>query len=436
MDPVLLQILFILVLIAVNGLFAMSEIAVVSARKMRLQQRAEAGDRGAQAALDLTTTPSRFLSTIQLGITLVGILAGAVGGATLAQRIERAVSAIEPLASVGPAIGIGVVVVAISYVSLVLGELVPKHIALAHPERVASTLAPLMHRLSRLASPVVTVLSYSTDRIAWLLRVPAASEPPVTEDEIIRMVKRGSRLGVLEPVEREMVERIFRLGDRAVTAVMTPHPDVVWIDADEPREVIQRKLTESGHSRFPVVRGQRDNLLGLVHTKDLLAQCLAGEPVDLEGALRRALFVPEAMPALTVLERFKETQTEIALVIDEYGSLQGVVTANDILESIVGELVVPERPEEEPRVISREDGSFLIDGALPVDEFKALLGKGPLPGEEERRYGTVGGFVMTYLGRIPHAGDRFTWEGVRIEVVDMDQRRVDKVLVMPVGGEE
>ncbi len=430
MQATLLESIFILLLIVANGWFAMSEIAMVSARRYRLEHRAAAGDAGARAALDLLATPSRFLSAIQLGITLVGVMAGAVGGATLAVRLADALGALPPLAPYADAIGVAVVVVAITYASLVLGELVPKRLALSRPERIAALAAPWMQRLARLARPAVAILSASTEAAARLLRIRAPAPPTVTEEEIRRLIERAAVSGAVQPVEREIVERVFRLGDRSVSTVMTPHPDMVWLDLENPEDDQVRRLVTSGHSRFPVVRGGRDNVVGMLHTQDLLAQHLAGRPLDVETALRPALFLPETMPALGVLEQFREARSNAALVLDEYGSLQGIVTAADVLEGIVGEL--PERrTRDEPEVFQRQDGSWLFDGAVPIDELKLRCEVATLPGEEERRYETVGGFVMAYLGRVPDTGDAFEWAGYRFEVMDMDQRRVDKVLVTP-----
>jgi putative hemolysin len=284
--------------------------------------------------------------------------------------------------------------------------------------------------MSRLARPAVSVLSLSSDAVLRLLRVRPVTEPPVTEEEIRLLIERGTLTGAVEPAEREMMERIFRLGDRTVTTIMTPHPDVVWLDLDEPREERLRRISTSGHSHFPVVREKRDNVLGVLHVRDLLAQCLAGRVVDPEAVVQPALFVPETAVASELLERFREAGTHVALVIDEYGSLQGMVTTNDILEAIVGEMPEP-REGGGPSVVQREDGSWLVDGALPAEDLVAACGIRELPGGEERRYETVGGLMMTHLGRIPRAGDHFLWSGFRFEVVDMDGRRVDKVLIQP-----
>jgi len=428
MNSIATEILFILLLIIANGLFAMSEIAIVSARKLRLQQRAEEGDTGARTALDLANAPSHFLSAVQIGITLIGILAGAFSGATLAERLATELNRIQFIAPHSEWIAIVIVAAIITYLSLVIGELAPKRIALNNPEQIASTVAPLMRGLSRVTSPLVHLVNLSTDGLLRILGVRKSSEPLVTEDEVKLMIEQGTQLGVFEPTEQAMVERVFRLDDRQVNALMTPRPEIIWLDLADAREVNLQKITASGHSRFPVAQDSLDNVLGIVQAKDLLAQSLSGQPMDLKAILQPALFVPEGMSALELLEQFKERRSHSALVIDEYGGIQGLVTINNIMESIVGDIPLTDK-QTAPEVTQRPDGSWLIDGKLPIDEFKELVGVGQLPDEE--RYQTIGGLVMTFLGRIPVAGDSFETSDLRFEVVDMDERRVDKVLVIP-----
>lgn len=424
------EVLFIVLLIIANGVFAMAEIAVISARKIRLQQRANEGDRKARAVLELAEAPNRFLSTIQIGITLIGILAGAFGGATLARELAAFLARAPLLAPYSDAIGLGIVVLSITYLSLILGELVPKRLALNSPERVASALATPMHLLAVIAFPAVRLLSLSTELVLRLLDVRPAPEPPITEEEIKVLIEQGTQAGIFEEAEQDMVEAVFRLGDRQVGVLMTPRTEIVWLDLDDPPEEIQRRITTTVHARFPVVQGTLDHVLGIVHAKDLLARSLEGEPFDLKACLRQPLYVPESMRALKVLELFKQSGTHMAMVIDEYGGIQGLVTLNDILEAIVGD--IPSSDEAaEPPVIQREDGSWLLDGMLPVDEFKELFHLAQLPEEERGGYQTLGGLVMAHLGRIPTSADHFEWGGLRLEVVDMDGHRVDKVLVIP-----
>ena len=430
MPSVIVEGLVIFLLIIINGIFAMSEIAVVSARKSRLQQLAEAGDTKARAAFELANAPNQFLSTIQVGITLIGILAGAFGGATIATQLASWLGEIPLLAPYSHALSLALVVAVTTYLSLIVGELVPKRLALNSPERLAVAIAGPMRALSKVAYPVVHVLGLSTEFVLRLLGMKPSTEPAVTEEEIRALIEEGARSGMFEEAEREMVERVFRLGDRRVGAVMTPRTEIVWLDCDAPPEEIRDTIMGSAHSRFLVAQDSLDNVLGIVQAKDLLVHFLGQHAVDLTTMLQQPLYVPETMSALKVLELFKQSGTHIALAIDEYGGIQGLVTPNDILEAIVGDLPAAGEAAE-PLVLQREDGSWLLDGMLPVDEFKALFHLGPLPGEEQAVYHTLAGFVIMQLGRIPRAGEYFEWEGLKIEVVDMDGNRVDKVLVVP-----
>lgn len=428
MSSILLEVSIILLLIIANGVFATAEIAVVSARKARLQQDASAGNQRAQQALELARQPNRFLATIQIGITLIGVLAGAFGGATIANKLGTWLSDIPMLATYSKAIGVGIVVVSITYLSLIIGELVPKRLALNDPEKIATALARPMQALSVLAYPLVRLLSLSTTTVLWLLRVQPTAEPPVTEEEISIMIGEGIQAGVFEKAEQEMVEGVFRFADRRVSTLMTPRPDIVWIDLNDPFEETEQKLSEAAHSRFPAGEDNLDNIRGMVYTKDLLSRCLAGEPVDPEDSLRPPLFVPENTRAVNLLESLRHSGKHIALVVNEYGGLEGLVTVTDILEAIVGD--IPSIYElSEPQATRRKDGSWLIDGMLPVDELEDLLGVRELPGGEKANYETLSGLAMTVLKRIPAAGDEFEWEGWQFEVMDMDGQRVDKVLV-------
>ena len=438
MRDAVLEVLAVFLLTLCNGLLAMSEIAVLSARKARLQQRAESGDKGARVALELAGTPDRFLSTVQIGITLVGILAGALGGATIADGLGVQLGRIPLLAPYSKALSVAIVVLSITYLSLVIGELVPKRLALNNAERIAASVAVPMKRLSTISAPFVSLLSFSTKAVLRLLRVQPSTEPAVTEEEVRIMIREGTQMGIFEKAERDILEHVFRLGDRRVSALMKHRTEIVWLDIDEPEEEILKKVTTSVHSRFPVARESLDNVHGVVRAKDLLNRHLSacGErrrttaPIDLKSMLQPPLFVPENMPALQVLERFKESRSHIALVIDEYGGVQGLVTVYDVLEAIVGD--IPLKGDVfEPEVVQRKDGSWLVDGILPVDEFKEIFDIKVLPGESEGHFETLGGFVMKFLGRIPTSTDTFTWRGIRFEVVDMDGLRVDKVLVVP-----
>ena len=428
MASFVLETLVIFLLIAANGLLAMSEIAIVAARKARLQQSANSGDAGARTALELSAHPNRFLATVQIGITLVGILAGAFGGATLAHDIERLAAAVPTLAPYAGIIGVGVVVVGVTFFSLVLGELVPKRIALVHAERIASTVAAPMRFLSSLAYPLVRLLGVSTDTVLRIFRVKPSLEPHVTPEEIKILVEQGTALGVFEESEQDMIEGVLRLDERKIGAFMTPRTQMVWIDVGDSPETLRAKIANSRHSRFPVILGSFDNVLGFVSAKDVLNQSLSSQPINIRQALGPPLFVPETASALKVLDLFKREGAHFALVTDEYGGIQGMVTDWDILEAIVGEL--PSRGEpNEPEVTVRDDGSWLVDGLLNIDRLEEILEMDTTPEEESGRYHTVSGFVMTRLGGIPAVGQHFEWKGFRFEVMDMDGRRVDKVLI-------
>jgi len=427
MSLVSVEIIVILLLIVANGVFAMSEIAIVSARKSRLQQWVNEGNHKARIALDLANSPNQFLSTVQFGITLVGILAGAYGGATIAESLAITLQSVPYLAKYNEAIAIGIVVVVITFLSLIIGELVPKRLALSNPEKIAVSMAAHMRRLFVMTSPIVRLLSYFTDLVLKVMRIPASSESPVTEEEIKVLMDQGIQAGLFEEAEKDMVESVFDLGDKRVGALMTPRTEMHWLDANDPPNVIQQKILESDYSRFPVAHGSLDKIIGVVRAKDLLTCIMKKQEIDLKNWLRRPLFVPENAVGLRVLELFKQSRTHIALVVDEYGLIQGMVTLYDILEAIVGDLPSIDE-KDEPLAVQRKDGSWLIDGMLSVDEFKEIFSQDELP--DENRYQTVGGFVMTHLGRIPSIADTFEWGGMRFEVVDMDEHRVDKVLVV------
>ncbi|NLO72963.1 MAG: HlyC/CorC family transporter [candidate division WS1 bacterium] len=429
MFTTVLQIVILLLLILANGFFAMSELAVVAARKSRLEQLAQAGHARAKAALALANNPNRFLATLQVGVTFIGIIAGAYGGVTLAEKLVGPLSGIAWLAPYSRGVAVAIVVILTSFFTLVLGELVPKRLALNSRERMAMLTAPVMQGLAYVSAPLIWLLGQSTEAVLRLLRVRPSAEPPITEEEIALLLEQGTQAGVFEAAEQDMVESVFRLGDRQVARLMTPRPDIVWLDAGDPPEEIARKLQESGYSRFPVGEGNLDNLLGVAQAKDLLVRYLQGGALDLGASLRAPLYVPENLPAPRVLEAFKSGGTHLALVVDEYGSIQGLVTLNDVMQAIVGEAATESAAE--PEAMQREDGSWLLDGMLPVDELEDLLGLAPLPEEERGRYHTLGGFVMAQMGRIPQAGDYFDWGGWRFEVMDMDGHRVDKVLATP-----
>ncbi len=429
----LFEVAFVVLLVLGNGIFAMSEAALISARDARLQEMAGDEDPRARAALDLIDEPNLFLSTVQIGITLVGVLAGAFGGATLAVPLASLIEELPVLAPYAPVVSVGIVVVAIAYLSLILGELVPKRLALGNPEKVASIVARPMRLLSRLASPVVSFLSFSTDTVLKILRVNPGEEPPVTEAEIGILIEQGARAGIFEEAEKDMVGRIFRLGDLRVTALMTPRPDVVWLDVLDDPDENRLKISESVYSRFPVCRGSIDEVVGVARAKDLLIRRLNGENPDVDTDLRKPLYVPESMYAFRVLELFKSVGEPFALVADEYGEIEGVVTLNDVLEAIVGEIPASDELEG-PEAVLREDGSWFLDGSLPINRVNEVLQVEGLFEDAPENYQTLAGFIMTRMSRLPEVADSFEWEGLRFEVADMNGYRIDRVIVTPNEG--
>jgi len=427
-----LHLSIVLLLILLNGFFAMAEIALVSARPARLQPLAAQGSRGAEAALELKSDPSRLLATVQIGITIIAVLSGTIGEATLGDTLQRYL--IEQggfLARYAGAISMAVVVTGISYLSLIIGELVPKRIALIHPEPIAAALARFMSGMARLGAPLEMLLSATTDMILRVL--PVRGEPPaVTDEEIGFMLREGVASGHIPHAETAIVEMALRLGDRRVSSVMTPRTQLEFLDLDDPADELRRQIRDSAYSRFPVVRGGMENLAGIIHGKDLLAACLAGEPFDLKAALRQPLFLPNTVSVLRALEMFKSTREPMALVVDEYGDLEGLVTLTDILEALVGD--IPEIGDTDQRIVRREDDTWLIDGMVSLDEVKQLLGVSALPGEDPE-FHTLGGYMMARLHRVPMVADRVTAGDFLFEIVDMDGRRVDRVLIMPAAAQ-
>ncbi len=422
----LLEISVILLLILANAVFVMAELAVVSARKVRLQNRADRGDDNARAALSLAESPNRFLSTVQIGITLIGTLTGALGGAALADPLAAVLSQLPYIQNYASAIAVGIIVVVVSYLTLVLGELVPKRLALANPERIASAVANPMIFISKLARPIVSLLSVSTEAVLRLLRVRKSDEPAVTPEEITVMMEQGERTGVFEEAETEIVESVFRLGDLRAGALMTPRPDINWLDLNDPLEVNLKIVLESHHNHFPSARNSLDEVTGILRAKDLLAALRKGD-ANIMDLIQPAHFVPESMPAFEVLEVLKAASGNLALVIDEFGGVIGLITLFDVMEAIVGDISF-QGEQVLPEAVLREDGTWLIEGMMRIDEFKDLLDVEVLPDEDRAGYQTVGGFVMAQVGNVPSVGEKFECQGWRFEVLDMDGLRVDKIL--------
>jgi putative hemolysin len=428
MNNLFFEILFILVLILINGFFSMSELALISSRKVRLEQRAEDGDKGAQSALELLKNSSRLLSAVQIGITLVGIFTGALGGATLAERMAVWLANVPWLVPYAGGISIFLVVIVTTYLSLVIGELIPKRIALNNPEKIASMVSGFMKFLSKAMSPIVRLLAASTDLGLKILGMSASKEPPITEEEIKGLIEQGAQVGVFGAVEQDMVEGVFRFNDRSINAIMTPRTEIEWLDANDTPEQLLKQIMDSSHSRFPVAQSSLDNVVGILNAKDVLEKFVTNTPFNLLDMVSKPIWVPENTPAMRMLEMVREGGTHEVMIVDEYGGLQGMATLFDILESIVGE--IPSADESsESEIIIREDGSYLLDGLLPIDELKELLDVDQLPEEDKVGFQTVGGFVMNQIGSIPTAGQHFHLLNYRFEVMDMDDRRVDKVLL-------
>jgi putative hemolysin len=419
------------VLILCNGVFAMAEMALVASHKLRLQRLAAAGNAGAQAALDLASAPDRFLPTVQVGVTLIGVLAGAFGGATIAEELAARLAEVAWLAEYQEAVAVGIVVAAITFTTIVLGELVPKRLALARPERFAVVLARPMRLLSRLADPVVRLLGATTRAVLWLLRARVAPDRNVTEEEIRLMIAHGAAIGILHEAEHTMVENIFRLGDRRVSQLMTPRSEVIWLDAEDTSPVHLQTMLSSGHTHFPVCQRHVDNVLGVVSLKDVLPRLAAGEGIVLPEKLRQPLFVGETTPAVRLPELLRRFGTHLAIVIDEYGGVQGLITLDDLLAAVVGALPELDEAPEEPEVVQRADGSWLVDGVVTFERLRELVPIGIVPGEESGDFETLAGFLLTEMQRVPRAGDHVTVRGFRLEVVDMDGHRIDKVLITP-----
>jgi len=423
------EIVAIFLLLAANGIFAMSEIAVVTARKSRLQELAGQGIARARAALELANNPNQFLSTVQIGITMVGILAGALGGGTVTEWLAAQLNTIPVIAPYSRSLALGAVVLAITYCSVIIGELVPKRLALGHPESIAMFMAPPMRMLLTVCTPVVRLLSTSTDLVFRLFGKRFEEQSSVTEEEIRTLIRQGTAAGVFEETEQDMVEAIFHLGDMSARGLMTPRTQIVWLDVNDSIDQIRAKLTDSGHSRFPVCAKSLDDVLGIVQAKDILASFLLGKRVELKETMQQPAFVPRSMTAFQVLDHIKKSGSHIVLVVDEYGGIEGLLTHHDLLEAIAGDMPFGKMPAQ-PKAVQRKDGSWLLDGMMSVDEFKEIFELTDLPGEKRDTFQTLGGFLFTQMGRVPSVSEQYEWNHLRFEIVDMDGKRIDKVLVV------
>jgi putative hemolysin len=435
------DILIILFLILLNGVFSMSELALVSAKRMRLEKSALDGSRGARAALDLADEPSHFLSTVQIGITLISIFNGAFGEASLVAHMTPHIKEVPLLAPYAYQAALGVVVVCITTASIILGELVPKRIAMQYPEAMATLIAPPLRLLSTIMLPFVKILALATEAIVRVFGIGRHKEETPTEEDITGMIKEGTDAGVFEKTEYDIVSRALRLDDRHLKALMTPRVDLTLVDLDEPRTENLARVAASRYSRMPVCRGDRSQIIGFVHTRDLLAQAVrAGslDAIDIEAAVHEILYVPETVSAMALLELFKKNNAEIALIVDEYGDIQGMVTLTDVMSALVGDVTVIGE-QGDPDAVQREDGSWLLDGGVALDRFRDLLGTDLcFPKEEAGAYHTLAGFMLYQLGYIPRTSDTVQWGEYRFEVVDMDGNRIDRLLVthVPASVEE
>ncbi len=432
----LLEVAIILALILLNGFFAASEIAVVSARRSRLEQRAQAGQRGARQALDLAEHPDRFLATVQVGITLIGTFASAFGGASISAALAASLQRIPTIARWAEGIAFTIVVLLITYFSLVLGELIPKRIALSHADGVAARVSPVMSALAQAARPVVAVLTGSVNIILRLIGQAGARAEPVTEEDIVYMIHEGAVGGVVEEREERLIRRVFRFTDRRVEQVMTPRADIAAVNITEPLGAIRERFLTSGHSRLPVYEGSLEEVRGVLFARDLLRERVAGEALDMRALLRPALFVTERQHIDDLLATFQREGAHLAFVVDEYGQISGLVTLQDVLEELVGEIKSEYGEEEEGAIRRLDDGSWMVNGATAWETVHEQIGLPVIPPDEEGEYTTIGGLILTRLGRIPSEGATLRDGEFRLEVVDMDGRRLDKVRIQRIPPSE
>ncbi len=434
--PFYVNILIIFILFIFNAIFAMYEIAMVSSRKTRLVARAEDGQKGASVAMELLQDPDQqYLSAIQIMITMIDTLAGGIGGAQLSRPLAEVLKGIDWLAPFAEIAALILVVIIITYFSIVLGELIPKRIAVSKPEDVVTRLSPMIKGLTNAVRPITRLLSGSTNLGIKIFNIDVTKEPAITEEELKGYIQEGRQTGVFDEAEQTMVDGVFRFTDRRVDAIMTPHTELDWIDLDDDHDTIVKELMESSYSRLPVAHADLDRSMGFVNTKDLLGVDIHDPQFNLENYIREPLFFPGNMQAVKAFEQFRQTGIHHALVLDEYGGVEGFVTLYDVLEAIVGEIPLDEHDKEQD-VVQRADGTWLVDGLIPIDELKEIMRVDELPEENQAGFQTLSGFVMNQMGRIPKTGQFFEWEHWRFEVVDMDGHRVDRVLVTDLSDKE
>ena len=428
------EILIIFLLLLVNAFFAMSEIAIVSSSKPLLRQAAKQGNKRAEAALRLADDPGKFLSTVQVGITLVGILAGAYGGATIAEKIAPSLNEFDFIAPHGDTVAVAVIVSAITYFSVVIGELVPKQFAMRHAERIAMIVVAPMAFLSMIAGPVVSVLQLSAALVLKLFGVSKDNPDQMTEEEVKAILSESAETGVIEKSEHEMLQRVIRLGDREIKSIMTHRQDVVFIDVNSTLEEIRDQIHTAGHSRYPVIDEKPDNVIGIIQAKDMLDEVLNHQTFDMRAHLKEIYAMPENSTCLTALEHFKKSSINLMVIVDEYGSTQGIVTPSDFLEAIVGVLPSNYGDDHEDMIVQRDDGSWLVDGRTPIEEIHISIGINDISADED--FDTIAGFILEYSRKTPKVADSFEVFGHRFEIVDMDGRRIDKVLIQKIETNE
>lgn len=421
-----MEIFILLGLIILNGLFVMSEISLVSARKARLESLAEKGDKKAEAALKLSNTPETFLSAAQIGITLIAILTGVYSGEKFGDKLAPSIAQIKSLEPYAHTIATTIIVIIVTFLSIVFGELIPKRIGLINAERIAKMVTPPMLVFARIAYPFVWLLNHTSNLFFKLFNIKSKREDFVTEDEIRAIITEGAESGTVEEEEKELIERIFHLGDRNITSLMTHRSDVVWFDLNDNEEVVRDKIVKEPHSVYPICEGSIDNIKGMVSIKDLY---IIDDFTKFKDIVQPAMFVPDNNTAYQVMEKFKETKQHSCFIVDEYGSLQGMITLNDILEAIVGSM--PQATNEDYEIIERGDGSYLVDAQIHFYDFLSRFSKADWASEEEYSFDTLAGCILHELERIPKTGDKLSWRGFDIEVIDMDGHRIDKVLVTP-----
>ncbi len=423
------EVLLIVLLLVFNGIFSMSELAIVSARRVRLRQMAESGSKGAAKAIELAENSSRFLSTVQIGITLVGILAGAFGGATIAGVLANFLADLPYVGPYSSTFSFALVVAVITYFSIVVGELIPKSLALNAPEKIAVAVSRPMMLLSRFSSPVVWMLMAPTSLVLRLFKVQATVDPPVTDEEIKDLIDVGTKAGVFQESEQGLMESVINLGDQRISSLMTPRLKIEWMDLNDPVDKIRETLQDCRFSRLPAARGKLDDVCGYVSAKALLSQIIKRGDLDPEAVLQSPIYVPETLTILELLERFRTSHTHFAVVVDEFGGVEGLITMNDVLEAIVGELPASQHFVSGDLITRAADGTLVADGRTPIFEFLEELDIKELPADERDAYHTLAGFVLARLGKVPKTGDRFTWHSIGFTIAAMEQNRVATVIV-------